>query len=62
MLVFEAIIAIAIVALVFGGLFFVLVLDQSARRPRFNPMVWGCSLFVLGLVGVTIAWTTSALS
>lgn len=62
MLVFEVIIAAAIVVLVVGGLLFILVLERSARRPRFNAMAWGLSIFGFGLVGVAIAWTTSALS
>lgn len=62
MLVFEAIIAAALVVLVAGALFFVLVLERSGRRPRFNGMVWGCSIFGLGLLGIAIAWTTSAIS
>lgn len=62
MLVFEVIIAAAIAVLVAGGLMFVLVLDRAEYRPRFNPIVWGCTLAAFGIVGVAIAWITSAIS
>jgi hypothetical protein len=61
MLVLEVIVAAAVVVFVVGGLFFVLVLDRSVGRPRFNPMVWWWSLVGFALVGVAIAWTTSAI-
>lgn len=62
MLVLEVIVAAAIIVFVVGGLFSVLVLERSGRRPRFHPIVWWWSLVGLALVGVAIAWTTSALS
>lgn len=62
MLVFEAIIAAALIFLVVGSLLVVLVLHRSPRRPRFNPILWGCAIAGFGLVGVAIAWTTSAMS
>lgn len=60
MFVLEAIIAAAFVVFVVGGLCCILVIDRSVRRPSFNPMVWWCSLVGLALLGVAIAWTTSA--
>lgn len=60
MLVVEVIIVVAFVAFVVGGLFFVLALERSASRPRFRAMVWWRSLVAIGLLGVAIAWITSA--
>lgn len=62
MLVFEAIIAATLVVVVVGSLLFVLAIHRLDRRPSFNPIVWGCSIVGLGLVGIAIAWTTSAIS
>ncbi|HET9718503.1 MAG TPA: hypothetical protein VFP55_00340 [Solirubrobacteraceae bacterium] len=62
MLVFEAIVAAALIVLVVGALFFVMLVHRSHRPPRFNPIIWGCSIAGLGLAGIAIAWTTSALS
>jgi hypothetical protein len=61
MLVLEVIIVAAVVVFVVGGLFFVLVLERSGSRPGFNAMVWWRSLVGLALVGVAIAWITSAI-
>ncbi len=61
MLVVEVVIAAAVVVSVVGGLLFVLVLDRSGSRPRFNATVWWWSLVGLGLIGVAIAWSTSAI-
>jgi putative exporter of polyketide antibiotics len=62
MLVFEVLVAASLVVLVAGGLLVVLVVERSGRRPRFNPIVWGCVIFGFGLIGVAIAWITSAIS
>lgn len=62
MLVLQVIIAAAIVVFVVGGLCVVLVFDRSVRRPTFKPMVYWWSLVGIALVGIAIAWTTSALS
>lgn len=60
--VLEAILAAFVIVLVVGGLSLVLFLDRSRSRPGFNAVIWWWSLLGLGLLGVTIAWTTSAIS
>lgn len=62
MLVPEVIIAAAVVVFVVGGLLFVLALERSGSRPRFNAIAWWWSLVGVGLIGVAIAWVTSAIS
>lgn len=61
MLVFEAIIAAVLVVCVAGGLFVALVLDRAGKPLEINAMKVWWLLVGLGLIGVSIAWTTSSL-
>lgn len=59
--VLEVILAVAIVVVVVSGLLIVLLLDRSGSRGRWSPVVWWWSLVGVGLIGVAIAWVTSAI-
>ena len=60
MLVFEAIIAAVLVVCVAGGLFFVLVFDRAGKL-KMDAARWWWLVVPVGLLGVSIAWITSAL-
>lgn len=62
MLVLEVIIAAVIVVCVVGGLFFVLVRERAGKPLKMDAEIWWWSLVGLGLLGVAIAWSTSAIS
>lgn len=61
MLVLEVVLAAVVVVMVVGGLSFVLLLDRLGSRARWNPVVWLWSVLGLGILGVAIAWVTSAI-
>lgn len=60
MLVFEAIIAAVLVVCVAGGLFLALALDRAGRL-KLDAARWWWLVVPIGLLGISIAWITSAL-
>jgi uncharacterized membrane protein YdcZ (DUF606 family) len=61
MLVLEAIIAAVLVVCVAGGLFFVLARDRVGKPLKIDAEKFWWSLVGVALIGVGIAWITSAI-
>jgi hypothetical protein len=62
MLVIEVIVAAAVAVGVFGGLLFVLLRDRAGKSLKLDAQVGWWSLIGIGLLGIAIAWSTSAIS